>query len=77
MVSAAATATAQVLSSRASPAAERVYAGRIIPRPGLPLELEDKPEEANIDLLPESLEACNEQQWPEQQPQQPLLREAP
>ena len=45
--------------------------------PGLPLEIEHKPEETDINLLPESLEACNEQQWPGQQPKQPLLREAP
>ena len=36
--------------------------------PGLTLSIEDKPAEADIDVLPEGLEAFNEQHWPGHQP---------
>jgi|SRR4051812_698892 len=40
--------------------------------PGLTLSIEDKPAEADIDVLPEGLEAFNEQHWPGHQPWQTL-----
>lgn len=39
---------------------------------GLTLSIEDRPDEAEIDCLPEGLEAFNEQQWPGHQPWQAL-----
>ncbi|MCB4823202.1 GNAT family N-acetyltransferase [Roseicella aerolata] len=36
--------------------------------PGLTLSIEDKPDAADIDVLPEGLEAFNEQHWPGHQP---------
>jgi GNAT superfamily N-acetyltransferase len=47
--------------------------------PGLTLDVEDAPTEADIDVLPEGLEAFNEAQWPGHQPWETLaifLREA-
>lgn len=47
--------------------------------PGVTLSVEDKPAEADIDVLPEGLEAFNEAQWPGHQPWETLavfLREA-
>lgn len=47
--------------------------------PGLTFSIEDRPAEADIDALPEGLEAYNERQWPGHQPWQELgvfLREA-
>ena len=47
--------------------------------PGLTLSVEDKPSEADIDVLPEGLEVFNEQHWPGHQPWETLavfLREA-
>jgi GNAT superfamily N-acetyltransferase len=35
---------------------------------GLTLSIEDKPDAADIDILPEGLEAFNEQHWPGHQP---------
>lgn len=47
--------------------------------PGLTLSIEDTPAEADIDVLPEGLEAFNEAEWPGHQPWTTLavfLREA-
>jgi GNAT superfamily N-acetyltransferase len=40
--------------------------------PGLSLSVENKPAEADVDVLPDGLEAYNEQHWPGHQPWQPL-----
>jgi len=40
--------------------------------PGLSLSVEDRPSEADVEVLPNGLEAFNEQQWPGHQPWQPL-----
>nr|WP_254453751.1 hypothetical protein [Siccirubricoccus sp. G192] len=40
--------------------------------PGLSLSVEDKPAEADVEVLPYGLEAYNEQHWPGHQPWQPL-----
>jgi hypothetical protein len=39
---------------------------------GLTLSIEDKPAEADVEALPDGLEAFNERQWPGHQPWQPL-----
>jgi len=36
--------------------------------PGLRLDIEDDPSEANIEVLPQALEAFNESRWPRHQP---------
>lgn len=40
--------------------------------PGITLSVEDKPAEADIEVLPDGLEAFNDVQWPGHQPWQPL-----
>jgi GNAT superfamily N-acetyltransferase len=40
--------------------------------PGLAMEIEDQPAEADVEILPHALEAFNEQCWPEHQQWHPL-----
>src|SRR5215211_776477 len=40
--------------------------------PGLTLSVEDRPAEADVNVLPDGLEAFNEAEWPGHQPWQPL-----
>jgi len=39
---------------------------------GLRLDIEDAPAQADVEVLPKSLEAFNESRWPKQQPWMPL-----